>query len=231
MCLWLTREWSQSCHIEWDEQQHRRSLLTHSCEFTEKTFCSVDQGTFADARTNGTIEWWGLNSCFNLQTKLVQQICRESEHHEFWQLFQKEGKSRKKKKIERKNTRTKDWPRSSRSLSNWNTTSTAGTSQRRLQVILVPFRVHTPNRRNTVVLEDARRDFEWQEKRGSLLGVCVEQEDKQHRQEIYSTYWFCSAFKDLLCPITKSSFYLVTALTRCSTSTMQKARPLNCSES
>lgn len=106
MCLWLTREWSQSCHIEWDEQQHRRSLLTHSCEFTEKTFCSVDQGTFADARTNGTIEWWGLNSCFNLQTKLVQQICRESEHHEFWQLFQKEGKSRKKnRKKEHKNER------------------------------------------------------------------------------------------------------------------------------
>lgn len=46
--------------------------------------------------TNGTKEQWGRNSCFNLQTKLVQQTCRESEHHEFSQLCQKEEKKQKK---------------------------------------------------------------------------------------------------------------------------------------
>lgn len=42
---------------------------------------------------------------------------------------------------------------------------------------------------------------------------------------------FCHAFKDLTCPTIKRSFYLVTALTNCSTYITQKAGPMNGSES
>lgn len=44
----------------------------------------------------------------------------------------------------------------------------AGTSPRRIQLILLPFSVHTPNRSKDVVPEDARCDFEWQEEEGGL---------------------------------------------------------------
>lgn len=93
--------------------------------------------------TNAMTERWGLISYFSLQNKLVQQTYRESEH-EFWQLFRKEERTAGKKK-ERKKTRTQEQTLQPDTASQApfqlerHQRCCAGTSRRRIQLLLLPF--------------------------------------------------------------------------------------------
>lgn len=92
--------------------------------------------------------------------------------------------------------------------------------------------VHTSNRSKATILVDAKCDFEHQEKGGRLpLGGLrtVGRHKAGDKSTVPTTS--CHALKESLCPIIKSSLYLVTTLTNCSSYIMQKEGPIISNES
>ena len=137
----------------------------YSCEPTEKPgYCSVSPRVFVDACTQ--MVWWKGGEWFhvfickiNLSSKLAENqnivnsdsfVERKKEQQEKWKKIQ-EWKS--------KLCRLTPLVQEPFQLEHYQNCC-AGTSQRRIQLILLPFWVHTPNVSKNIP-EDARCDFEW----------------------------------------------------------------------